>query len=293
MISEEPGLDEVLEGTDIQVRRVIGIYHKSRNRTIWEIEDHVGRMLIVKRSRPEQLRAGFSAMTLLFQRGFRPPARYLVPEPVALSAEGTVCVQSRAGGSELLHAMRDAPAAAEDLGGAAAEWLGRLHKADIQDIPAGVEPAPALCEDPELAELAGAAWSSVRSAPRDPGPCHGDYHGKHVFIDSDERVTGIDLEKFSVADRTAEVGYFLGQTAAIGWIRFGSFEATESLRDGFLRRYLDVRGLTRLPGLAAHIVLTLLKALEFHRKVKTETADLRAAWIRETSRLLSRDGDPR
>jgi hypothetical protein len=284
-------LEAALAELGIEARRVLSTYRKSTNRTIWEIEDVRGCILIVKRSKPELVRSGFSALQLLAGSGFRPPNRYLVPEPVAISADGTVSAQSRAHGSELLHALKDSPEAAEELGRSAAGWLAALHTAEIEGVGMRRSAAAARFDDRRLTELFGEARSAVAAYPVDEGPCHGDYHAKHVFVDGSGRVTSIDLEKFGIADRTAEVGYFLAQTASIGWTRFGSFEATRELRQAFLSAYLGGRRMSRLPGLHAHVALTLLRVLAFHQKVRTESPDLRRIWIDAVERVLRSNGD--
>jgi aminoglycoside phosphotransferase (APT) family kinase protein len=160
----------------------------------------------------------------------------------------------------------------------AAQWLVALHGLSLE--------APAWGEDRSRIER----WSSQLAAalPQEaarirvllqaifdrlpssagPIPSHGDFHPGNVFVASGTRVTVIDLDKFGQREREFDAGYFLVQTACMGFWARGSFDWTLPVRERFLEVYERRAGVAlRAERMSLHMAATLLQNLNYDPNV--------------------------
>lgn len=255
---------------------------------------------IAKISPEERTRVAFEALRSLWDAGFRPPGRFTVVEPVAYLPKRDLIIVERAPGAELVDLIQQRAANAHRNVQATAEWLARLHGADVRCdrwSEAGTDPevwardlSTVLPEQSQLlAAVVDRARRRIPSEPADLVPCHGDFHPLNMFIADNGRLTGIDLDKFGKRDRTEEVAYFLSQTASIGFHRMGSFAATSDLRRTFLDRYRDCSGTSLDPAaMAPYIALTLIKNLHFDLfTYKTGRVHIAQDWLKAADGCLA------
>lgn len=257
--------------------RLLGAQNKL-GKSLFEIEERTSsgtRRLIGKRGRNERAETLHAALTALWNAGFRPPSRCTVTESVACLPERGFILQEKAPGQQaldlILHHPEQAGAAARD----SAEWLAALHRAPVR-APAGLNDpkdvgvlARELTEHlpgeaKRIAKIEDAILRELAEPVRETVPCHGDFHAMNIFIHGRERLTGIDLDKFSQREPEADVGYFLSQTASFGYFKTETFEATLGARRAFAEGYESESGRRIRPRRAAmYIAMAFLKNLHF------------------------------
>jgi aminoglycoside phosphotransferase len=246
------------------------------SKTLFEIEEErpSGAVrLIAKISSDERTRVTFEALRSLWNAGFCPPSRYTVVEPLAWFEERHLVILERAPGVELVEKVQARDAAVPDLIRETATWLLRLHAAPVPVEPwaekslrldqwtdAGIAPD----HSDRIRRIAQQAEAEIGGHRDSLVPCHGDFHLLNMFVADSGRLTGIDVDKFGGRERAEEVGYFLAQTASIGFHRLGSFAETTDIRDLFLRSYEDGAAvLLDRRRMGAHMAATLIKNLHF------------------------------
>jgi len=269
----------------ISARRKLG-------RTLFEIEERTRsgtRRLIGKCGNPERAWVLYETLNTLRDHGWRPPARYTVPEPVALIPERGLIIQERVwgeqAGSLLLKDGKESRLGAAS----AASWLAALHHCGLSaplappDTDAVSKWATDLvfavpAEARRIELIADAVLDELQEPIAGTAPTHGDFHPMNVFIAGRERVTGIKFDKFARREPEADIGWFLMQAAAFGFFERGSFSATETARRTFVQRYGTEAG-RRLADrrLALYVAMAFLKNLHFElvllRTGRTHYAD--------------------
>jgi aminoglycoside phosphotransferase (APT) family kinase protein len=284
----------------ISARRKLG-------RTLFEIEEETPsgpRRLIGKLGHPEREATLYRTLAALRDAGFRPPAKFTVPEPVAYLAERGFVLQEKAPGNSAGGAVAAGGEAAESTAMDCARWLARLHgcpvaaKQDTIDEQAvshwalelqAVEPSEARRIEKIIQAVLHRSVERIIKIL----PSHGDFHPGNIFIAGSERVTGIDIDKFAHREPEADIGWFLMQTAAFGFFERGSFECTAAARRAFLDSYeLQARTPIRADRAALYMALAFLKNLHFEL-VLLNTGRKQFAepwlWAAETAIL---DGNP-
>ena len=213
----------------------------------------MGRLVSADRNR-----ACFNALQNLWTAGMRPPTAFTVPQPIGHLANWQLILQEKAPGELLDHLfVRDADTARRSAA-LAGEWLNALHSLRLT-VPLASSPRRNILNKIEL-------WSSAlqKLAPQFSEklkrihqqisvplrdnlaeglvPSHGDFHATNVLISETGRVTGIDFDNFGGLERSADLGYFLGQTAARAFRKTGSFGSTSDIRTAFIRSYATAAG---------------------------------------------------
>jgi len=120
-------------------------------------------------------------------------------------------------------------------------------------------------------------------------PSHGDLHPKNLFLSPAGRLSAIDLDFVGAQERAADAGYFIAQTAIMGYFHFGSFAATEMARHHFLESYqqvcpvpVDVRRLALYTGMA------FLQSLHYELNVlRNGRTGIMEPWLDAASQCLS------
>lgn len=268
---------------------------RKMGKTLFEIEESTARgprRLIGKLCKAERADVLDRALRSLWSAGFCPPARHTVTEAIAVLPERGFILQERAPGVDaralILRGGDEATRASRD----SAEWLVALHRAPVRPCAgmydpdaigrwvrelADVVPDEARrlgrIEDAVLRELADLVTVTV--------PSHGDFHPMNIFIHGDERITGIDLDKFSQREPEFDVGYYLAQTAAFGFFATGAMNSTAEARRAFLDRYRDASGReVRARRAGMHAAITFLKNLHYDLVLlKTGRVERAAPWL--------------
>lgn len=274
------------EWTVVSARRKFG-------KELVEIEesgpDGVFRM-IAKRGKPHRIRLNYEALRDLWAEGFRPPERLTVPKPIAYFPERDLLIQEKAPGTDLLDKIQGGEEAKQSSQWAA-EWLAALHNSRIsydewretsrfepqtKELASIVPPA----ESKRVEGIAERVVTTLRLAPPDFVPCHGDFHLLNIFL-APNRVTGIDLDKFGGRDRGYEIGYALCQMACICHHRLQNFNSSLNARRVFLSAYEQTSGITfDRRRLGAYMAMTFLTNLHFDLYAcKTGRTELLAPWL--------------
>lgn len=290
---------ERLEVNGSRPWRLLSARHKM-GKILFEIEELAPsgpRRLIGKCGKSERAETLNRALTDLWRAGFRPPHRHTVTESVACLPERGFILQERAPGRQALDLMLHSPElpAAENC----AEWLAELHRAPVHaaagfNDPAQVgawarELAVALPESSQqIGRIEDAILRELADPIRETVPCHGDFHAMNIFIAADERITGIDIDKFSQREPESDVGYFLAQTASFGYFETGTFAVTEQARRAFVQRYERASQRTiRVRRTALYIAMAFLKNLHFELVLlNTGRRQLVEPWLHGAGRSL-------
>jgi hypothetical protein len=240
----------------------------------------------------------FDALLQLWKAGFRPPSLFTVVYPIAYVPDRYLLLAEKAPGRLASEILFRAPQAATDAIQRAAGWLVALHATSI-DVPSrldqvrtavaryGHELAECLPEQAMRVEsLTARVLEGLSPSQLTPlVPSHGDFHPEHVFI-TDYRVTAIDLDTFGGQERAADVAYFLGQTAIMGYFRLGSFAATTQARYRFLQAYLEAAPLQR-SRLALYLGICFLQSLHYELCVwRTGNLLIAEPWLTNAERCL-------
>jgi hypothetical protein len=294
-IREEMGLDGDCPWSLISARTKLG-------RVLFEIEEETSfgpRRLIGKLGNPERAVNLHRTLISLRNAGFKPPARLVVPEPVACLPERGLVLQEKVAGRHasdlLLESSMRATFAAADCG----RWLAALHQCDVPGAPVCIDPdavskwATELAEtlpdrENELDEIA----TGIREAlPCNVGrsvPTHGDFHPMNILIKGTQRVTGIDIDKFGAREAEADIGWFLMQSAAFGFFKTGTFKATELARRAFIKCYEGETGEPIRPDRTAlYVAMAFLKNLHFELVLlKTGHTEYATPWLKGAAAFL-------
>jgi aminoglycoside phosphotransferase (APT) family kinase protein len=277
---------------------------KRHTKTLLEIEEDTGhglRRLIGKLGRAERSAALYKALRELRDAGFRPPERFTVPEPIIHIPERGFLLQERVPGSKATTLILES----HDGGSAAAgsaRWLVALHTSNVRPIRDPLSRDAVLGWANELADaqpteadkirqIGDDALSRLDKSPSAEVPSHGDFHPSNVFIADGDRVSGIDLDKFAMREGEADVGWFLMQTAAFGFFRYGNFECTNEARRSFLETYdreCNREISRRRVGL--YIALAFLKNLHFELALlKTGRTNFAEPWLWAATSALTNE----
>jgi aminoglycoside phosphotransferase (APT) family kinase protein len=180
-------------------------------------------------------------------------------------------LQEKAPGTQLLEKMRSRVASVDD-GSHAADWI-----ATLQSLVEAPEPAPAgfniercrrelpaaLPEHAVRIEALLEQVSTTLETTAELVPSHGDFHPMNVYVAPD-RMTVIDLDTFAAREPAADVGYFIAQSAIMGYLVSDSFETTAALRRAFLDRYKAVsRHACDYERLAVYMAFAFIRSLHY------------------------------
>jgi hypothetical protein len=288
------------------IRGCLGLGEDRRWRVVWsrrklrkqlfEVEQRsvagASEWLIGKVYHTDRGAEGYHALKTLWDAGLRPPSRHTVVRPVAYLPERRVLLQEKAPGVQFLEVIRSRSSDALAFAGPAAQWLAALHRLPVKAPDPPSPQAAILRYDHELRELlpdraaeirqaAEALLESVSAAPAETVPCHGDFHPMNIFLDETGRVTAIDLDTFRRAERAADAGYLLAQTAIMGYLLWGDFDSTVTIREKFLAAYQAAAGPLAPERLRAHIGFAFFQSLHFELCIlHTNNHAIAGPWLR-------------
>jgi hypothetical protein len=208
-------------------------------KTFFEVEED-GRRLIGKVSKSPRARRTYETLKLLWDAGMRPPSHSTVTQPVAWFPEHGLLVQAKAEGDMLLDLIQVHSLRAKEGVVAAGRWLTQLQNTDVPleqapDYSSVVERCRRELGDalPGCRDRIGVAAEALLphlSQTCALVPSHGDFHPMNVFLDSAGRLTAIDFDTFGGREPALDVAYFEAQLAIMGYLVFGSLDATRELR---------------------------------------------------------------
>ena len=263
------------------------------------------RPYIGKVYRADRGRKGFEALSLAWNAGFRPPSLFTVVRPVAYVPARFLLLQEKAPGRAVADIMfeeirRGRLEVAAEAMEQTARWLAAFHSLAVagnsrleqirtnlsrhqreltEFLPDHAGRIERLCQEC-LARLQERELMALV-------PSHGDFHPMNVFVAGDGRVTGIDLDTFGLQERTADVAYFLAETAIMGYHRLGSFDATAPARRHFLRSYCDAWRPVSSERLGLYLALTFLQSLFYDLCIlHTGNKAMVEPWLTNSERCL-------
>ena len=244
------------------------------DKTLFEIEENGPggrRRLIGKVAGSEKAKAAYDILRRLWDAGLCPPSEYCVPEPVAYFPERLLLLQERAAGTQLYEKIKSQSTSVRDAE-RAAEWLLALQELRVHGIQPGSPGNFQRTRDELMLALPGftrrlkplVKFIDDHLEADTPGvSSHGDYHPMNLYIDA-QRVTAIDVDTFACREPMYDVGYFVAQTAIMGYQTFQRFDSTEEFRQAFLDTIA-----TRAPSrfrkqrIRVHIAFAILRSLHF------------------------------
>lgn len=249
-------------------------------KTLFEIEEisSSGRKRIVaKLATTSRGNRAFVALQKLWQAGFRPPSEFTVCKPLAWIPEHGMLVIEKAPGLMLLDLIRGQAPEAPEKAGTAARCLAALHASGVEAEPCESALPRIQRYERELCECLPAQSKRIRqiarrltqafSESRLAVPTHGDFHPMNIFID-DGRITLIDLDTFALREPAADVAYLLAQTMIMGWMAFGDFGSSATVRAAFLNSYQANSAYKLDPErIRVHCAYTFLQSLHYERCV--------------------------
>ena len=247
-------------------------------KTLFEIEEITPagpRRLIGKLGKTERAETLHNTLKLLRAAGFRPPGKFIVPEPVAHSSERGFVLQETVSGVQVSDLMLESRERSRAVATESAKWLAYLHACSIR-APAAPSAGDGLLEwtrdlagvvpnsAARLHEIADGILQQLAIPATEMVPCHGDFHPMNVFIDEGKRVAAIDIDKFGEREPESDVGYFLMQAAAFDFFKNNSFDFTADARRAFIQAYETERGRPiRRNRAAMFMAIAFLKNLHF------------------------------
>lgn len=240
-----------------------------------EVHQEQRRTLIGRVVREDRNRVCFQALEVLWAAGLRPPSAFTVPCPVGHLPDWRIILQEKAPGSRLHDLFVGDADTARQSAAMAGEWLNALHSlplevSDCNNILPKLEVWSAALKQlsprhssrlerirQQLAIQLGDEPASI------PVPSHGDFHATNILVSETGRVTAIDFDNFGGRERSADLGYFLGQTAARGFRKTASFASTAGVRAAFIQSYAAAAGAMMPPCLriGSHAGATFLRLL--------------------------------
>lgn len=259
--------------------------------------------LIAKIAREERSRVTYTALTSLWEAGFRPPARHTVVEPVGWFPERHLIVLEKAPGVEVMDKVEKGDARSLEYVAETARWLAALHRTPVafdawpeeSRIDKWVQDLSSIAPDDaaHIRAIAEAASDVVTKGGEALVPCHGDFHLMNMFVADDGRMTAIDVDKFGGREAAWEVGYFLAQSLSIGFHRLGSFEASREVRRVFLATYEEATGKSfSRARLGADMALILIKNLHYDLfAYKSGRMHILPGWLAVADACLAGDID--
>ena len=244
------------------------------DKTLFEVEERTPsgtKHLIGKVAKSEKSKGAHWILQSLWDAGFQPPSQYCVPEPIAYFPERLLLIQGRATGTQLSEKIRSLSANTDDAT-RAAEWLLALQQARFAGLQTGsVGDFQRVCNELTLALPSATRrlrpltrFIGAHLEPDTPGvPSHGDYHPMNIFVD-ERRVTAIDIDTFAAREPMFDVGYFVAQTAIMGFHESRSFAPTEEFRAAFLQTIADrAPARFRKERIRVHVSFALLRSLHY------------------------------
>jgi len=204
---------------------------------------------------------------------------------------------------QFLEAIRASVAGESNFTQKAARWLAALHAARVEAEPWKHDGAMLdRCSSElgskipaERARIGAIAGKAQAGRPSSQGaalaPSHGDFHPMNIFLAPSGRVTVIDWDTFGGRERAADVGYFLSQTAIIGYLQHASFNATESMRRRFLECYEQAARTTLdRKRLGSIMAASFLRSLHYELCIlHTGNSEIIEPWLRSAEQGLAGD----
>jgi aminoglycoside phosphotransferase (APT) family kinase protein len=179
-----------------------------------------------------------------------------------------------------------------------AKWLAALHRCGLTADEAQPDANPVWNWANDLASIqrfeAGRIHRIAQAILRELAkpvsgrvPCHGDFHPMNIFI-ANERVTGIDIDKFALREPESDVAWFLMQTAAQDFFKNRSFDCTEEARQTFVETYeAEIGRPIRPQRVGLYMAMAFLKNLHFELVLlKTGRNEYAQPWLRGAAAAL-------
>jgi aminoglycoside phosphotransferase (APT) family kinase protein len=269
------------------------------SKTFFELEEtrpEGSRRLIGRVAASEKSKHAYDILRLLRDAGMRPPGPHCVVEPVAFFPERNLLLQEKARGQQLREKIKAGTATERDAE-RSAEWLLALQNLRLANLSPG-SPGDFERTRKELPDaLPGSArrilritnFLSERLAASTPlVPSHGDFHPMNIYLD-DDCVTVIDVDTFAAREPMFDVGYFVAQSAIMGYQASGSFTPTESVRGAFLdacERLAPNR--CHRERIRVHVAFALLRSLHYDFCIlRTYPHDIVDPFLSAAERALS------
>jgi aminoglycoside phosphotransferase (APT) family kinase protein len=289
------GLDGSRKWRLISARRKLG-------KILFEIEEQTpsgAKRLIGKFGKTERADSLYRTLRSLREAGFAPPNLYTVPEPVAFVPELGFVLQEKVPGKPALHLLTGSNDESISAARACAGWLRNLHQAgvaaavskpDLQFVSdwAADLAAEQLDRSAQIYKIAEAIQNELRLPASKLLPSHGDFHPMNIFIAGTERVTGIDMDKYALREPEADIGWFLTQTAGLGFFEKRSFSCTEHVRRMFLDEYQAGTASPIQPRrVALYMAMVFIKNLHFELVLlKTGRTEYVAPWLKAAAAAI-------
>jgi hypothetical protein len=256
--------------------------------------------LIGKVARPGRGERAFQALSQVWDAGFRPPHPFTVVRPVAWLPARNLLLQEKAPGVQLAEPYRSGAQNAPALARCAAKWVAALHSLPLLVEPWERDAAAVARWREELSSALPAQAGRIvelcdrvaegfgMSAPLPLVPSHGDFHPMNLFMTGD-RVTAIDFDMFGARERSADVAYHLAQTAIMGYLRKGTFEASVEVREAFFNAYRESADAPPHPErLEVYTRAAYLQSLHFELCVlHTGNMSIVEPWLQAAERCLA------
>jgi len=242
------------------------------------------------------------ALQQLWEAGFRPPARYRVPQPYAYLPEQGTLLQANAPGATWASFLRGDEPALAAVSARAGAWLVQLQRssvsAEAKSWTGDVATAQRLAQElastfPQHASRLEPVAERLIQILRAEGiplmPAHGDYHPENVVL-TPRLTTVIDFDAVGLREAAFDVGYAIGQLLIMSYFQIGDFAPGASAALAFWRGY-KVGGQATWTRVAVQVARTFLQSLHYELcTLRNNRVELLGLWPDLMEEWLNSDG---
>ncbi len=194
----------------------------------------------------------YSAMRMLWEKGFDQKSDMRVPRPISFFEEFGLLIQERASGASLRKTINRPSSVASASLKAAARWLTKLHHiaADHEEIGQHPDDEASIegcvhrigSKEPQFLPKLKELGSLIRMKLSSFNPIrftlvHGDFHFDNIFV-SKEKVTVIDFGRFCISDPARDLGCMIAQARTTGFLESASLPPMLPRLQAFWEEYL-------------------------------------------------------